>query len=87
MRLHAVSALGRVYASGGSGLGEDMFGFREEKGSPVLKRTAAIIDQINKNPDAVKGLLERIAAYDSDDDVKRTAKSALRAKEELGRKQ
>jgi sugar lactone lactonase YvrE len=87
MRLHAVSALGRVYASGGSGLGEDVFGFREKEGSTVVKRTAGIIDQINKNPDAVKGLLERIAADDSDDDVRRAAKSALRAKEELGRKQ
>jgi hypothetical protein len=78
MRLHAVSALGRVYAFGGSGLGEDEFG---ERGEPpaVVKRTAAIIEAIKQNRDRVKGLLEQIAAHDSDDDVRRAAKAALRA--------
>jgi hypothetical protein len=86
MRLHAVAALGRVYATGGSGLDEDVFASRDEDPA-VVKRTAAIIDQIKKSPDAVKGLLERIAAHDSDDDVRRTAKTALRAHEQLSRKQ
>jgi hypothetical protein len=88
MRLHAVAALGRVYSTGGSGLGEDMFEDRRVEGATVInKSTAAIIDQINKNPTAVKGLLERVAAHDSDEDVRRAAKSALREQERLSRKQ
>jgi hypothetical protein len=85
MRLRAVSALGRVYATGGSGLGEDGFGEREDPPT-VVKRTAAIIEAINQNRDRVKSLLEQIAAHDSEDDARRAAKSALRA-EEMRRKQ
>ncbi len=86
LRVHAVSALGRVYASRGSGLGEDTFADRD--GDPTLvKRTATIIDQINKNPAAVKRLLDRMAAQDPDEDVKRIAKSALLAQGRSSRKQ
>jgi len=85
LRLHAVSALGRVFATGGSGLGEDDLGDRDEAPT-VVNRTAAIIEAINQNRDRVKSILEQIAAHDSDDDARRAAQAALRA-EEMRRKQ
>lgn len=84
MRLHAVSALGRVYANGGSGLGEDAFGDRDEAPA-IVKRTAGIIEEINKNGDAAKGRLEQIARQDSDDDIRRVAVASLRGHD--GRRQ
>ncbi len=80
MRLHAVAALGRVYATGRSGRGEDDLGERDEPPA-MVKHTAAIIEAINQNRDRVKSLLEEIAGHDSDDDARRAAKAALRAEE------
>jgi hypothetical protein len=81
LRLHAVSALGNVYAQGGSGLGEDVIGDRRGD-SDIVKRTAALTADIMKNRQQVKNLLEQRAAHDPDDDVRRAAKSALRAEEQ-----
>jgi hypothetical protein len=76
LRLHAVSALGRVYAQGGSGLGEDDIGDRGD--SDIVRRTATIRADIVKKRQQVKTLLEQRAAHDPDDDIRRAAKSALR---------
>ena len=89
MRLHAVSALGGVYAFGDSGLGEDVIGESDEtsmsgrRDPTVPKRVAAIVGTIKKERDHVKQPLGQSAASDPDDDVRKAAKSALRAEEQL----
>jgi hypothetical protein len=72
MRLHAVSALGRVFATGGSSLGED------SADGKTAWNPEAIISKINENRDAVRNILEEEATSDPDEDVSRAAKDALR---------
>jgi len=81
IRLHAVSALGRVFATGGSSLGEDVF--TTSAAGKAASNPAAIVSRINENRDLVSNILEEKATSDPDEDVRRAAKDALRFAEEL----